>query len=80
MPQLYASRVRSETGARQHLGRESPLRGPSQVPQRTDGGDAGNRTRVHYYEPQSSTGVAYESVLLGPALCHKHLARQAQYQ
>jgi len=48
--------------------------------QRTDGGDAGNRTRVHYSEPQSSTGVAYEIVLLGPALCHKHLARQAQYQ
>ena len=44
-------------------------------PKRTHGGDAGNRTRVHYYEPQSSTGVAYESVLLGPALCEKHPAK-----
>ncbi len=49
-------------------------------PQRTIGGDAGNRTRVHYSEPQSSTGVAYESVLLGPALCHKHLERRDQDQ
>ena len=37
-------------------------------PQRTGGGDAGNRTRVHYFEPQSSTGVSCEDVLLGPVL------------
>ena len=61
-------------------GARDTARCPSSCPQRTNGGDAGNRTRVHYFEPQSSTGVAYESVLLGPALCHKHLARQAQLQ
>jgi hypothetical protein len=78
VPQLYAGGFRAKSGTGGHLALGPGFERPK--PQRTDGGDAGNRTRVHYSEPQSSTGVAYETVLLGPALCHKHLARQAQYQ